>query len=337
MGPRSFAFVISALVLVAVGWWFFARGTAVEVVTAERGDAAQAVYATGIVEPVHWAKVTALQRKRIVDLCSCEGETVKKGEVLARLDDAEERARLRELEARLDRLRADVRRIAKLVERNVAARVSLDEKLTAVLEFEARVEAQKERIADLELKSPVDGIVLRRDGEVGEIAGTGPDDVLLWVGRSKPLRVVSEVNEEDIGRVQKGQKVLLRHDGFENSMLEATVGSLTPKGDPETKTFRVYLALPDDTPLMIGMSVEANIIVYEVRGAVLVPTDAIDDGKVIAVKDGKAARVAVRTGIKGARKTEIREGLGEGDLVLSPYRQDIKDGARVRYLPFAGS
>ena len=248
-----------AIAALAVGgWWLVARGPAVQVAVAETGDAAQVVYATGTVEPLRWAKVTALQRKRIIDICKCEGRAVKKGEVVARLDDAEERAVLSELEARLERLRADAERTGKLVERNAMSRISYEEKLTEVREFEARVAAQKDRISDLELKSPVDGIVLRRDGEVGEVAGTAVNDVLLWVGQPRPLRVVAEVNEEDIGKVAEGQKALLRHDGFDDGALEATVQSLTPKGDPKTKTFRAYLALPSDTPLMIGMSIEAK-------------------------------------------------------------------------------
>ena len=325
-----------AIAALAVGgWWLLARGPAVQVAIAETGDAAQVVYATGTVEPLQWAKVTALQRKRIIDICKCEGRAVKKGEVVARLDDAEERAVLSELQARLERLRADAERTGKLVERNAMSRISYEEKLTEVREFEARVAAQKDRINDLELKSPVDGIVLRRDGEVGEVAGTAVNDVLLWVGQPKPLRVVAEVNEEDIGKVSEGQKALLRHDGFDDGALEATVQSLTPKGDPKTKTFRAYLALPSDTPLMIGMSIEANIIVREASGVTLVPADAIDDGKMQVVEDGRAIHRAVDIGIRGSRMVEIRSGLNAGEEVLSPWRGDLKDGARIRLAPAA--
>ena len=99
-----------------------------------------------------------------------------------------------------------------------------------------------------------------------EIAGTAPNEALLWVGQARPLRIDAEINEEDIVKVRPRQRVLLRHDGHEGTPLEAVVERLTPKGDPETKTFRAYLLLPDDTPLMIGMSVEANIVVREVEG-----------------------------------------------------------------------
>jgi membrane fusion protein (multidrug efflux system) len=71
----------------AVWWWRVGRGPEVTVAVPTRGTAVEIVYATGAVEPVRWAKVASLIRDRIVDLCYCEGKTVAKGDVLARLDD----------------------------------------------------------------------------------------------------------------------------------------------------------------------------------------------------------------------------------------------------------
>jgi RND family efflux transporter MFP subunit len=314
-------------------WW----QAPVQVQTAlpTRGDAAEVVYATGTVEPRQWAKVSALVRKRIVELCDCEGKPVTKGQVLARLDDLEERAVLTELQARRDRFQEDVNRLKGLVERNVASRVAYDDKLTQVREYDARILAQKERLDDLVLKAPVDGIVLRKDGQVGEIAGTGTTDVLFWVGQPKPLRVTAEVNEEDIAKVKPGQRVLLRHEGFRDTTLEARVDELTPKGDPATKTFRAYFLLPDDTPLKIGMSVEANVVVREVRGALLVPADAVRDGKVQSIEDGRIRRVTVKIGIKGARTVEILSGVAADQTVLSPARPELADRTRVAGQPAA--
>lgn len=320
------AFATAAAFLVAA----CGRGTEVGSAVARTGKAAEVVYATGIVEPVYWAKVTALQRKRIVEMCSCEGNPVKKGDVLARLDDNEERAVLTELQARLARLKDDVSRTNTLVERNIASRTSLEEKQTQVSEQEARIAAQKDRITDLELRSPIDGVVLRRDGEVGEIAGTGTADTLFWVGRQRPLRLSAEVNEEDILKVAQGQKTLLRHEGHTSTPLTGTVDRITPKGDPQTKTFRVYILLPDDTPLRIGMSVEANIIVGEADHAVLVPAEAVLDNKVLKIVDGRAKTTTVETGIRGSGMVQIRSGIKAGDVVVSPFADSLKDGAQVR-------
>ena len=282
----------AAAVIAAIVWWFVASRPQVVAVMPTRGDAAEVVYATGVVEPQQWAKVSSLQRKRILDHCNCEGKEVKRGDVLARLEDGAERALLRELEARRERIQEEAQRLEGLVERNVTTRVTYDEKLTQLREQDARIAAQKDRINDLVLRAPMDGVVLRRDGEVGEIAGVNATDILFWIGQPKPLRVVAEVNEDDIIKTRLGMKVLLRHEGLAGEPLPATLSEITPKGDPSTKTFRVYFALPDDTPLRIGMSVEANIIVREVKDALLVPIEAVADGARAGHRAGGKCRPA---------------------------------------------
>jgi membrane fusion protein (multidrug efflux system) len=321
-----------ALAGAAGGVWYMQVGRGVEVTTVSptRGNAAEVVYATGVVEPQRWAKVISLQRKRIVDLCDCEGKPVKAGDVLAKLDDYEERAALAEMEARRNRIDLDTQRIKGLLERNAATQTAYDQSMTQLQEFEARIAAQKDRIADLQLRAPMDGVVLRRDGEIGEIAGTGANDVLFWVGQPKPLRVLADVNEEDIPRVQSGQKVLLRSEGFKDATLDARVGDITPKGDPATKTFRVYLNLPESTPLRIGMSVEANIVTREKPDALLVPAEAMIDNAVFVLNGETLRRVPIRMGIRGSRMIEIASGVSETDRIVSPARSDLRDGGRAR-------
>src|SRR5688500_7222538 len=70
----------------------------------------EAVYGTGIVEPERWAKVVPLQRRRLIEICRCEGQSVKVGQILAKQDDAEERGVLQELEINHEQLDRNLRR-----------------------------------------------------------------------------------------------------------------------------------------------------------------------------------------------------------------------------------
>jgi len=115
--------------------------------------------------------------------------------------------------------------------------------------------------------------------------------------------------------------------------LRANVSQITPKGDPTRKTFRVYLLLPNDTPLRIGMSVEANIIFREKPSAIVVPAEAVAGDNVQTVNNGKIERVPVRVGIRGSRNVEIAGEVSRGMAVLSPARPDLADGTRVRTEP----
>lgn len=325
--------VRSLIVLVALSgagaaFWSYSRPTSVATVTAKRGDAADIVYATGVVEPRNWAKVTPLVRERIVERCDCEGRRVEKGEILARLDSVLAETALAELKARHKLASAEHERQAVLVERNVMSQQALDRVRSEVGQAAALVAGQTARLENYILRAPMSGSVLRRDGEVGEIAE--PGTVLFWIGEAKPLRVVAEVNEEDIPQVKPGQRALIRADAFPGRTLEATVDSITPKGDPVAKNYRVYLALPDETPLLIGMTAELNIIVRVARDALLLPVNAVQGNAVVLVEGDVARRHELAIGIRGTSEVEVLSGLPEGARVIAPYPDKLAEGARIR-------
>src|SRR5246127_107248 len=323
-----------AIVLIAVGdggYYAWTNLIHVETVTtaiATQAPVSEAIYGTGTVEPARWAKVVPLQRRRLVDLCSCEGQQVRAGQVLGRMDDAEERSAMNELQISSQQAQRDLDRAEKDRTKSDAAQKEYEQRWTQVEEYKSRIAAQQVRIDQLVLRAPLDGMVLRRDGEVGEIAG--PTDVLFWVGPPLPLQVVAEVNEEEINRIAVGQKAYLRSDAFPQVPLRANVSQITPKGDPTRKTFRVYLLLPSETPLRIGMSAEVNIIVREKPSAIVVPSEAIAADAVQTVEDGRVERVPVQVGVRGSRNVEIIGSVSKGTEVLSPARSDLAEGARVR-------
>lgn len=314
--------------LAAAIYVFALKPATVSVSVVSRGSAAEVVYATGTVEPKYWAKVTPLVRNRLVETCDCEGDVVAEGHVLARLDDVEARAQLAELVAREDYLHKETDRMIALLARGVVSAERYDDMSSKLLQAQALVHAQRERLADYTITAPLAGVVLRMDGEVGEVVE--PGDIVAWVGRPEPLQVIVEVDEEDIPRVLAGQEVLMRADAFANRVLEGTVSSITPKGDPVNKTYRVYVALPQDTPLLIGMTVEINIVIQSVDDVLLIPTAALSGSHVYVVEDGRAERRDLTLGIVGTEKTEVKAGLSEGEMVVSPLIVELADGDKVR-------
>ncbi|RWD89645.1 efflux RND transporter periplasmic adaptor subunit [Mesorhizobium sp.] len=323
----SVAGIVVVAALVGGTAWYLLRATPVSIVTPLRGDAAEIVYASGSVEPNSWAKVAPVVRERIVEQCNCEGARVAQGDVLARLDDSEVRAALGELEARRALAEQEFQRQSVLAEKNAASQQALDRARSELSQIEALVAGQKARLETYVIRAPSPGVVLRQDGEVGEIAELGT--VLFWVGEPKPLLVVAEVNEEDIPRVEIGQRTLLRADAFPGQNLEAVVDRITPKGDPVTKTYRVYFQLPDDTPLRIGMSTDVNIVIRVSKNALLVPSVAIEGNNVFVVEGETTRRREVRTGIRGTNGVEVLSGIDARAQVISPYPTELADGARV--------
>jgi RND family efflux transporter MFP subunit len=301
---------------------------AVAIVAPHRGPAVQAVYATGTVEPSVMVPISPRSAARLVELRADEGSIVQKGQILARLenDDLRRTIEMAGAEERYAKLQLD--RQAQLVAGGIAARSAYDraradwEKATAQRE---RAEAEAHY---LDLTAPAAGTIIRRDGEIGQLIA--PDKPLLWMSCCAPLRVSAEVDEEDIAQVRPGQEVLIRADAFPGRVFRGTVQSVTPKGDPVARTYRVRVSLPPDTPLMIGMTAETNIVLRKTDKALLVPAAAVRDDTVWRIVEGKLSPTHVTVGAKGANEVEILSGLAEGDRIVASPTSGLTAGQAIR-------
>ncbi len=325
---RFLPLALIGVAILVVLFYYYGRGTIVTTAKVARGTAAEIVYATGAIEPENWARVTPLVKGRLAWRCHCEGNRVNAGDVLARIDDKEAQAALSELRAQEGYAKQEFERQTQLFARNATTTQHLQKAQSDLSRLQAQISAQTERLDYYRLTSPMNGVVLKEDFEVGDIVDS--NTLLFRVGEPKPLRVIAQVNEEDIPRVKEGMKVLLRADAFASAQLEGTVRDITPAGDPVAKTFRIRINLPDDTPLHVGMSVEANIISRAKSDVLLVPANAIVEGGVFVIEKGRARKRKVETGIKGTRAIEVLSGVKEGDVIVSPATTAIRDGLRIR-------
>jgi RND family efflux transporter MFP subunit len=332
--PYRIALWLAIVALAGAGAWYVtSRPVAVSAANPTRGPAVEAVYATGAVEPVYWAKVASTLVGRIAEIPVKEGDTVKTGDVLMKLDDREAKAKLAEAEARERFLATEVTRMTALAQRDFASQQAYQKVVSEYSAAVAAATAARQRLADLTLTAPLDGEVLRLDGNIGEVVRSG--DALVWVGHCCPMRIEADVDEEDIPKVRKGQTVLVKADAWPDRAFKAQVASVTPKGDPVSKNYRVRMTLDPDQPLRIGMTAEVNIVVREEKNALLVPFTAIRGDYVFVVEAGAARKRQVRTGIAGAQRIQIVEGIGDGDLVIGDPPATLKDGDAVALRPAA--
>jgi RND family efflux transporter MFP subunit len=323
---------ILALVLIAglpaAGWWLMQPRT-VTAVHPARGPAVQAVYATGTVEASITIRVAPQLAGRLGELKADEGQAVKAGDVLARLDDSDLHASVSELEARAAYAAQTFERVSALIEKGWVAKDKFDQAKT---ELDAARQAHRrasELLRFMQLKTPADGTIIRRDGEVGDFIPVN-QPVFYLAKAGVPLRVSAEVDEEEIPRVRVGQKVLIRSDAFPSQVFTGAVNEITPKGDPVARSYRVRIELPADTALMIGMTAETNIVTAEKQDALLVPATAVTGGSAWVVRGGKLESVPVQTGIKGRDRVEAAAGLSEGDLVVIDPPKGLRAGEAVR-------
>lgn len=307
--------VIAVLVGLAVLLIFFAKQlNGYETVTVSRGKIVQAVYATGEVEPRDWSKVSTQIPGKITKIFVKEGQFVKQGEILAQMDDSVERAKLAEYEARQTYLKIEEERYNKLALLDYASKKQYQKVQSDLSSVTAELDAQNKLVQRMQITAPLDGVVLQKNIEEGESVVLG--NILFWVGSLDNLIVNTEIDEEDIPYVSVRQKCLITTDSFPDKSFTGEIGEITPRGDPVDKNFKAKITLPQKTPLLVGMTVEVNIVTNENDNAVLVPNGAINNGKVYLKENGKIVAKNVKAGIHGQTMTEIVDGVKEGDIML---------------------
>lgn len=313
--------------VLAAGAFWYGGSEGVAVISPVRGAVVDAVYATGTVEPVVMMPIAPRSPGRITELLADEGQDVKKGEILAQLEDEDLQKTLTELKARAELAQKEFERKKPLV-KNGAVSVEVLDKTKADFEAaSAALERAQVNLNYMKLIAPESGQIIRREGEVGEYIPV--NQAVFWMSCCSGLRITAEVDEEDIALVHTGQKVVISADAFPDEILEGTVQAITPKGDPVARSYRVRVSLPGDTKLMIGMTAETNIVIDEKQDVLLIPVTALRDGKVLLVQGGKVVEQKVETGIVTPEAAEILSGLKEGDQIVQDAGQDFKNGNRV--------
>ena len=301
---------------------------ALDVVHPIRGPAVEAVYATGTVEPTVMIPIAPRQTGRLVALLADEGLKVKQNQPLAQLEDIDLAQMLIENQSRADLAQKQYNRVAGLEKRQAISVQSVDQAKAELDAANAAVAQTQAQLTYLKLLAPEDGYVIKRDGEVGQTIPANQE--VFWMSCCAPFRISAEVDEEDIALVQPGQNVTISADAFPGKIFKGAVTSVTPKGDPIARSYRVRIALDGDTPLMIGMTAEANIIAHENKDALLVPASAVINGKLWVAENGALKSIAVETGAKTTKAVEIIKGLDENALVIMDAGQTLSESKPVQ-------
>ncbi|HET6805503.1 MAG TPA: efflux RND transporter periplasmic adaptor subunit [Frateuria sp.] len=300
----------------------------VAVVHAHRGTAIDAVYATGTVEPTVMLPIAARITARLVELDVDEGDRVHAGQQLGRLEDTDLASNLAQLRSQEAFAQAEYRRYAALLPRGVIARTQYDKARSDWLSARSAVARAGAELRYARLLAPTDGTVIRRDGEIGQLMT--PGTTLFWLAVDSPPRITADVDEEDIARIAPGQPVLIRADAFPGRVFQGRVRSVTPKGDPTGRSYRVRIAIDGDTPLRVGMTAEVNVIVRRHDHALLLPDGALAGDRVWIVRAGRLQSRRVAVGIHGERQVEITAGLSGDDAVVASPADGLRENAKVR-------
>ncbi len=262
-----------------------------------------------------------------------EGQSVKKGDVLFRMRDAEQAARVREAKARAKLAEEIFRRISALAESEVSAQTEFD---TASAELEvARAEVQLREV-ELErtrVRAPFEGVVGARLVSPGERVRRSTR--LVRIDAIDRLQLVFAVPEIGVPFVREGMPVKITVKPFPEIRFDGEVFFVSPTLDATTRRLSLKAWVPNPgRKLKPGLFANLEVQLAERENALVVPDSAVlvDQGGSFVWRigsDGKASRVPVELGLRKAARVEIRSGLDAGDQIVSAGTQKVTEGGEV--------
>lgn len=171
--------------------------------------------------------------------------------------------------------------------------------------------------SDFILKSEVDGMVYRLFKNEGEIIS--PQTPIAVIGSSNQFILEMQIDEKDIIKVRKNQKVIITMDSYDGKTFEAKITKISPYMNEKSKTFLVeaeFVVQPE--VLYPNITFEANIILNIKSNVILIPRNYLVQDSIVYDKNGE--KIIVKTGLKDYRKVEITSGLSENDAITLPRK-----------------
>lgn len=359
-----------------------------------KGDLVRTVSAPGLSEPKSKVSISAQVSARITALPFDEGDQVKAGDVVVRLDDRDlvanldsaraqldsEKARLEGAKATYKNMEQELGRRRELYATKDIAKAELDQAeadfqraQSSLRAAEFAIEIAKANISRAEkdldnaiIKSPIDGVLVKRNAEVGELVVVGTFNnagtVIMEIADLSKMLLQAKVDEANVAPVRSGQKAKVFFNAYRDKAFDATVQRVMMQRQVDkdgTAYFETELLveIPKGDQVFWGMTGNADIEVETIRDVVKVPSQAVLDRPidelprsivdssqfidktkkfarvVYKVVDGKAVTVPVSIGPSDLTHTIILGGLSEGETIITgPFKAltAMKEGQAVR-------
>lgn len=269
---------------------------------------------------------------KVSEIAFLEGQAVKKGAVLIRLDDSIARATLAQAQASIAFSRAELSRAEELYRQRTGPARNREQALAKLQSDEATVQLAKAQLEKLTLTAPFDGVLGLRKVSVGDVVAAGKDIVNLEA--IEILKLDFRVPELYLPTVRTGQTLKVAVDSFGGRTFDGTVYAIDPLVDVNGRAVVIRARIPNsDGALRPGLFARVALTLDQNPNAVLVPEQAVsafgNKQFVFKVVEGKAVQTTVTLGERRNAEVEITAGLQPGDVVVTAGQLKIRDGAPV--------
>jgi len=329
--------VIAALLVAACGSGVAEKGDRpVPLVKAEPATSvrfADRIEAVGTARANEQVTISAPVTERIVRLNFDDGSFVRRGQVIAVLQQAQQSAQLREMQARSREADQQLERIEQLKDRGFATRSDYDSRVAAAAAARAQAQGVTAEIGERVIRAPFAGWVSLRNISVGAIASQGTE--IATISDVSTIKLDFTVPETMLAALSEGQSIEARSDAYPGQPFRGQIHTIDPVIDPATRAVTVRARLPNpERRLRPGMLLTVTIE-QSPRMALSVPELAVigeGDQRFVYTVDGegRAQRTPVRTGTRQSGRVEIVAGLRPGQRVITEGVVKVADGMAVR-------
>lgn len=288
--------------------------------------------AVGTIRAVHETSIGSKLLARVVDVRLKAGEKVRKGDVLLRLDDTDLRAKLRQAEAAVaaakavrNRAASDQRRSAQLVRSRTISQEQYDGIVASLHSAEAELNRAEATVHEVQatldwatILAPFDAVVIDKKVDMGDMVT--PGQLLVTLFDPKRMQLVASVRESLTHKLQIGQQIAVRIEGL-NRQCAGTVSEIVPEAQSASRSFQVKVTGPCPSGVYSGMFGRI-LIPLDDEEVLVIPREAVRNvGQlrlVEVMRNGRAARRAIRVGRTLDDDVEVLSGLREGEQVVLP-------------------
>jgi membrane fusion protein (multidrug efflux system) len=317
-----------------------------DLLTVQSDALASGPVVTGSIQPERRADLRAEVSSVVLQVLKENGDPVKRGDLLVKLDETAIRDSLLSAEAgvqaasqALDQANRQLERLKTLRASGMTSAAAQDEaevrRNTAQSELSAarsRAASARQQIARTQVRAPFDGIVSDRKVSSGDTATIGKE--LVKVIDPSSMRFESRVSTDKISLVKVGQPVSFHINGYGNQQFTGVVKRIDPAANDITRQVEVLVGLTGEQPRVAGLYAEGRIDA-ESSNVLMLPESAIvkagDKNYTWRVKGALLSKVDLQVGTRDARtgNIEIKSGLAAGDTVLRNPSSNLKDGQKV--------
>lgn len=270
---------------------------------------------------------------KITDIYFKEGTNVKKGQLLAKVNDKPLQAELEKLEAQLPLAEDRVFRQESLLAKDAVSKESFQSVYTELEKLKADIKLVQSRIAQTELRAPFDGIIGLR--EVSEGAYASPSTKIARLTKTSPLKVQFSISEKQANAIKTGTQLSFTLDDGSKKEYKATVYAIDPNLDGATLTMGIRALYPNvNGELPPGRSVKVEARLPQIENTIVIPSLSViaEMGRDIAYvyKSGRAQQVTLNKGMRTASSIQIINGLSVGDTLIVTGVMQLRDGMPIK-------